>query len=102
LKAKLTQRKKTLIHLEIFHGVLDKRKTKESHSPQTRKSKRKVDKVSILSEEEENEEKEVPQVLTSHEDANKVIVEKNKVIFFFWSKTEHLLTVAIVAFKHPN
>ena len=67
-----------------------------------------MDKVSILSEEEEkgeeNEEKEVPQVLTSHEDANKAIVEKNKVIFFlfFGSKTEHLETVAIVAFKHPN
>ena len=49
-----------------------------------------MDKVSILSEEEEKgeeneekEEKEVPQVLTSHEDANKAIVEKNKVNFFF-------------------
>ena len=70
-----------------------------------------MDKVSILSEEEEKgeeneekEEKEVPQVLTSHEDANKAIVKKNKVIFiyFFWSKTENLETVAIVAFKHPN
>ena len=50
-----------------------------------------MDKVSILSEEEEKgeeneekEEKEVPQVLTSHEDANKAIVEKNKVIFIFF------------------
>ena len=51
-----------------------------------------MDKVSVLSQKEEkgeeNEEKEVPQVLTSHEDANKAIV-KNFILFyyfFFWVK----------------